>query len=177
MRQVGILWHHAAMTIGKILAFTFVLLGLVVSSVAQTPKNDASLATNAPADKPVAVTSAEAQKFLDLIQPYVEKARKTYPEAKTRFFNGLPKGEAFFVTARLTDKEGHWEEVFLRVREIKDGKIRGTIASDIDLVKGYKMGDEYTLPESELLDWTISKPDGTEEGNFVGKFLDSYKPD
>ena len=28
----------------------------------------------------------------------------------------------------------------------------------------------------EVLDWTISKPDGTEEGNFVGKFLDTYRP-
>ena len=32
------------------------------------------------------------------------------------------------------------------------------------------------MKESDVLDWTISKPDGTEEGNFVGKFLDTYKP-
>jgi hypothetical protein len=42
-------------------------------------------------------------------------------------------------------------------------------------VKGYKHGDEYKFPESEVLDWTISKPDGTEEGNFIGKFFDSLR--
>jgi len=43
-------------------------------------------------------------------------------------------------------------------------------------VTGYKHGDTYSFPEADLLDWTISKPDGTEEGNFVGKFLDTYQP-
>ena len=33
------------------------------------------------------------------------------------------------------------------------------------------------VPELEVLDWTVSKPDGTEDGNFVGKFLDTYKPE
>ncbi len=35
---------------------------------------------------------------------------------------------------------------------------------------------EYSFNEDELLDWLISKPDGSEEGNVVGKFLDTYGP-
>lgn len=31
-----------------------------------------------------------------------------------------------------------------------------------------------TFPETDMLDWPITRPDGTEEGNFVGKFLDTY---
>jgi hypothetical protein len=30
----------------------------------------------------------------------------------------------------------------------------------------------YSFQESELVDWLISRPDGSEEGNVVGKFLD-----
>ena len=41
---------------------------------------------------------------------------------------------------------------------------------------GYHLGDDYKFPESDLRDWMIAKPDGTEEGNVVGKFLDSYEP-
>lgn len=32
-----------------------------------------------------------------------------------------------------------------------------------------------SFAESMLIDWTISKPDGTEEGNYIGKFLDDYQ--
>jgi hypothetical protein len=32
------------------------------------------------------------------------------------------------------------------------------------------------VSEAELLDWLITKPDGSEEGNVVGKFLDTYRP-
>ena len=27
--------------------------------------------------------------------------------------------------------------------------------------------------EKDILDWLIAKPDGSEEGNFIGKFLDT----
>jgi hypothetical protein len=36
-------------------------------------------------------------------------------------------------------------------------------------------GDPYKLSERDLTDWLISKPDGSEEGNVVGKFLDEWK--
>jgi hypothetical protein len=39
-------------------------------------------------------------------------------------------------------------------------------------VDGYKRGDAYQFPESALTNWAIRKPDGSEEGNVVGKFLD-----
>jgi hypothetical protein len=42
-------------------------------------------------------------------------------------------------------------------------------------VKGFKNTDPHSFPESELIDWLISRPDGTEEGNVVGKFLDEWQ--
>jgi hypothetical protein len=29
----------------------------------------------------------------------------------------------------------------------------------------------YTFSEEELIDWTLTSPGGSEEGNFIGKFL------
>jgi len=151
-----------------------VLLATVFSSSSVA---NAQLAPNAPPDQPVRATSDEQVRRMEAaVAPYIEKARKTYPEARARYLAGLPKGETFFVTAKLTDARGRIEVAFVRVTRVVDGKITGRIASEIAVVHGYKEGDQYTLPEGELVDWTISKPDGSEEGNVVGKFLDSYRP-
>ena len=154
-----------------------VALTLSICSVAisQQPKPEIYIAPNAPKDKPVNAADADVAKIEAAMQPYIEQARKTYPQARERFLKGLPPKHTFFITTRLYDKSKRFEQVFIAVSEIKEGQITGSIASKIGLVSGYKEGDSYSFPESALVDWTISKPDGTEEGNFVGKFLDTYQ--
>lgn len=159
-----------------VLLFALVFVGGVVG-LAQEQDKLPTLAPNAPVDKGQPVKGDQLAAFDAAIKPYVEQARKTYPEAKERFLAGLPPKNFFFVTTRLHDSAGRWEQVFIAVKEIKDGVITGLIASDIETVTGFKASDKYSFPESELMDWTIAKPDGSEEGNFVGKFLDSYKPE
>ena len=134
------------------------------------------LSPNAPPDRPVGVTrKSEAEEIDSAIAPLIEKARKTYPEAKKRYSAGLGKGHAFFVVTKLRDEAGRFEQVFIAVSEIKDGKITGRIASDIRTVKGFKSGDPYTFAEADLVDWLITNPDGSEDGNLVGKFLDEWQ--
>ncbi len=152
------------------------LLIISLTGFSQQTNQEVNIAPNAPKDESVSATESEVRQFEEAIRPYVETARKTYPEAKNRFLKGLPPKHTFFITTRLKDKAGRFEQVFIAVREIKDGKVTGLIWSDVHLIQGYQLRDAYTFPENELLDWMISKPDGTEEGNFVGKFLDSYRP-
>ena len=153
--------------------FAFLLFSGIIH--AQQTDREINVAPNAPVDKPKNITKGEKELFEEAIKPYIEKAQKTYPPAKERYLKGLPPKEGFFVTTRLHDDKGKFEQVFIAVKEIKEGKIKGLIWSSIEIVSGYKMGDVYIFPEAELLDWTITKPDGTEEGNFVGKFLDTYQ--
>jgi uncharacterized protein DUF2314 len=136
----------------------------------------AQVARNSPADRPQSLEERQMAAFEAAIAPYVAQAKASYPAAKVRFEQGLPKGQVFFVTTRLRDPQGRWEQVFLHVRAIRDHRVIGTIASEIQRVSGYKRGQEYSCDEDELLDWLISKPDGSEEGNVVGKFLDTYQP-
>ena len=136
----------------------------------------AQLAPNAPKDQPQALEQAQLAAFDRAIAPHVAKARATYPEARQRYLSGLPKGHTFFVTTRLHDKEGRWEQAFIQVSSIADGKIHGRIASEMTLVTALRNGEMYSFPEADLLDWLIAKPDGTEEGNLVGKCLDTYRP-
>lgn len=149
----------------------FGLLLCPAALLAQTPQ----LSPDAPKDKPIHAESSALSAFEAAIAPHVAHAKQTYPAAKRRFLAGLPKGQSFFVTTRLRDGTGAFEQVFIAVRSIEGGTIRGKIWSEIATVRGYRFGDAYAFPETELLDWLITHPDGTEEGNEVGKFLDTYQ--
>jgi hypothetical protein len=129
-----------------------------------------------PPDKPVGMTSKEKLAAYDrAIAPYVAKARATYPGAKKRFLAGLSPGYRFSVRVPLTDPDGKREDSFIAVEKISSGKITGTIESQLTLVSHYKNGQRITFPETHIDNWVIVRPDGTEEGNPVGKFLDHYK--
>lgn len=134
------------------------------------------LSPHAPKDQPVdAKGTAEVEEYRVAIAPYVEKGRQTYPEAKRRYLAGLPAGQNFFVVTNLRDDFGTIEQVFITVASIKGDRITGRIASDIIGVKGFNKGDPYAFQEGELLDWLITHPDGREEGNVVGRFLDEWQ--
>lgn len=127
----------------------------------------------APVDKPI--SGQNAAKVEEAMRPYIEQARKTLPDAKTRYSKGLPKGQTFFVTIKLKNPDGRTEQSFIRVESWKADVIEGKLASTVSL-PGHKEGEKVVVDEKEVLDWTISKEDGTEDGNFVGKFLDTWKP-
>jgi hypothetical protein len=125
-----------------------------------------------PKDEPVqASTSSEREELERAIAPYIEQARKSYPDAKKRYLAGLPPGTRFSVVTKL-HSPGRVEAVFVTVTGIKGDQVTGRIDSDVRGVGGYKAGDSYTLSERDIVDWVIVRPDGGEEGNLVGKFLD-----
>lgn len=68
------------------------------------------------------------------------------------------------------------EDVFVEVESIKNGVVSGRIANKMDLLTNYKRNQRILVKESEVKNWLILRPDGVEEGNYVGKFLDHYKP-
>lgn len=132
--------------------------------------------SGAPKDQPgEARGNKEAEEYAAAIAPYVAKARATYPDAKRRYLAGLPARHQFFAVTQLKDNAGTTEQVFVAVMGITGDRISGRIASDILGVKGFKSGDPHSFPETGLVDWLITRPDGTEEGNVVGKFLDEWQ--
>ena len=130
-----------------------------------------------PKDKPVHMEGAQQQAEVDrAIAPYVAQARKTYPAAKKRFEAGLPPKYLFSLTTKLWDRSHTKSEVvFVVAEKIKSGTVTGHLATHTKQPIGYNWGDRVSFPESKVMDWTIVHPDGTEEGNVVGKFLDTYK--
>jgi uncharacterized protein YegJ (DUF2314 family) len=137
--------------------------------------NHSQAEKNAPVDKPFQATSEQFVEYNKAIAPYVAKARATYPAAKARFLAGLPPGYSFSVRVRLKDSNGRREDSFLTVNKISGEKITGRLGT-VTLLRNYKTGQTISVKESEIDNWVIVRPDGTEEGNYVGKFLDHYKP-
>jgi hypothetical protein len=111
--------------------------------------------------------------FEILSQPYVEEARRTYPQAKARFQSGLPVGYKFLVTIVLHENKNR-ENAFMTVHKISDGEVFAVLDTRLIKVKSIQYGQPCAFPESDVIDWTILSPDGKEEGNFVGKFMDEY---
>lgn len=89
---------------------------------------------------------------------------------------GLPPHHTMFVTTRLRDAAGRMEQVFVAVDSIVGPRIAGRIWNDVITVAGYRAGQAYAFDDDALVDWTVARPDGTEEGNVVGKFMDGYRP-
>jgi uncharacterized protein YegJ (DUF2314 family) len=136
----------------------------------------AQLAQNAPADQPPTLTKAQLAAMEKAVAPYVKTARETYPAARAKFLAGLPAGQTFYVVTRLTDPAGHSEQAFIRVQTIEGASITGIISSHLQLIRDRTAGQSYSFDEADLVDWVITKPDGSEEGNVVGRFLDTYQP-
>lgn len=143
----------------------------------QKPTNHAPLSAHAPTDQPLAFASTDAAKRLreldTQIASAVKQARTTLPGVKKRFQAGLPEEQVLFLTTRLYDANGTFEQVFIRVREWSGTVVHGIIANELLTVQSFTQGQQIIFPEKAVLDWTISLPDGSEEGNFVGKLLDS----
>lgn len=134
-------------------------------------------AGHAPTDRPALVAgsaqAASLQQFDALIADAVQRARRTLPQAKQRFLTGLPDDQTFLLTTRLYDADGTYEQVFVRVLSWEGALVRGAIVNELNLVAQYTQGQVITFPDKAILDWTISYSDGSEEGNYVGKFINS----
>jgi hypothetical protein len=155
----------------RILSFLTLLWNSVLSAQAQN--NDAPLAANAPKDKVVSIYDGQLRQMDSVMAPYIAQAKASYGKAKGRFVKGLPAGEAFFVVTRIFDTDGKFEQVFIRVKAIDGEKVSGTIANDLETVREYKSNQLVAFEERNVIDWLITKPNGSEEGNFIGKYLDS----
>ena len=146
-----------------------------VRAAAQAPTPQ--LSPNAPDDRPVSATAVcQWQAMLKAMAPYVAQARRTYPDARRRFVGRAQPVRPLFVTTQLHDAKGHHEQVFVAVDSIVGARIFGTLSSPINVVQGYRYRQPYNFDDSELLDWTFASPDGSEEGNVVGKFIETYTP-
>ena len=159
---------RAALFVGALAALPLRVL------IAQQP---IYVAPNAPRDQPANLTAqCQWRELIKATEPLVAEARRTYPAARQRYIAGLPPRQTFFIAVRIDDSLAHHEQIFVAVDSIGGDRLVGRIASEIGVVRGYRAGQRYVARDTDVIDWLISKPDGSEDGNVVGKFLDTYQP-
>jgi len=156
------------------------IFSVVAAQVARAQR-PVEVAPNAPQDRPVTATfRCQLEAVHRAIAPLSAAGRASFPAARERFERGLPKGQTFFVSTWLHDSAGREELVFVAVDSVTGAKaatqIAGRIWSPVQTVRRYRYRQPHTFPIAELVDWMIARPDGSEEGNEVGKFLDNYAP-
>jgi hypothetical protein len=125
---------------------------------------------NAPGDAPFGMSA----QLMTLLEPCRRRALATWPDARRRFQAGLPSQQTLFVTTRLRSPGGRMEQAFIVVDRIDGTQVTGRLWSEIIAVAGYRRGQTLIVPEGEIVDWTISRADGSEEGNWMRKFIDAY---
>jgi hypothetical protein len=157
----------------RIVSFVAVLASMTICCSAQS---------KAPVDKPQRMRGYKQFQAMErAIAPYVARARATYPAAKKRFLAGLPPNYHFTVWLPFDEedrktREFRRESVFVLVDKIRGGTVFGRINNRTLSLKTYHLGDRVQFQESRIQNWCIVRPDGSEEGNYVGNFLDHWKP-
>src|SRR5256884_2957990 len=108
-----------------------------------------------------------------LIAPSVAQARATYSQAKHKFATGLPTGFHMALTTQVHDDSGRFEQVFIRVDSIVNGRVFGIINNDIYVVHGYHAYMHYTSEEDALRHGSSRVLCGFQlDGSVVRRFLD-----
>jgi len=158
-----------------------VILGCVIGMLSacarhQPPNAEVHVAASAPVDKPIALTDSSSRDRVNAAMlPCSRKAMALFGAVRQRYTRGLPPQQTLFVVTRLQDAERHRETVFVAVDSMAKRLVFGRIWNPLRAVQGYRFRQALALEEKDIVDWMISKPDGSEEGNLLGKFLDKMQ--
>jgi hypothetical protein len=134
--------------------------------------DDPHVAENAPKDCNAPMTSQSISEAVEKLSP---DALKTWPAAKRRFLDGLLERQSLFVTVLVFEPDGRSEYLFVAVDEIDKDQIRGRIWNDVKVLKSLSFRAPMELPEDAISDWLITQPDGSEDGNIIGKYIDTLE--
>jgi len=151
------------------LKLSYALCALLI--IAATATSGAGYSSQATPPQETPVLFNNPAKLDTIMAPYVQMARRSYPDAKARFQKGLPSRERFLITTRIFDPQGNFQQVFVEVNDISNGKVAGRVVTGTKKSSGTSPADVFICNETDILDWAILKPDGTLEGNVVGKYL------
>ncbi|MFZ5892827.1 MAG: hypothetical protein ACOY0T_17335 [Myxococcota bacterium] len=129
------------------------------------------LASNAPVDR--VVDSHDFRTDPEFVR-LVRQARTELESVRKRFLPGLPPGHHLFVTTTLRTASQD-EQVFVAVQDWSNPDVVQGLLSSTPRTVGFREGDVLYVRQPDIIDWTISRPDGSEEGNVLGKFLDRQR--
>ncbi|SNR50445.1 hypothetical protein [Hymenobacter mucosus] len=141
------------------------LLAATLSGAALAPQSQSSAALSA-----LVLQLAQPRKALPDLP--VKEARRTLSQARQRYQRGLPAGTNLYLTARVLNEVAAPEPVLVAVDTWQGNHISGRIVRTTADGRATTATDPVDFDEPAVLDWLVLRPDGAEEGNYLGKFLE-----
>lgn len=113
--------------------------------------------------------------YLNQIEIPKKEALKKLPELKNKFITEQDQIDGLYFVVIMRDSIGLWEQVYMLVSQWDKDTINATLASEMNVVKGYPYGSTFLLTENNIVDWLLIYSDGKEEGNYIVKYLENIR--
>ena len=132
------------------------------------------------ASAPAGVRPALARDATALADP-VREALRTLPQAKKKFLAGLPAGDQFLLSVRVLATDTSFRQVSARVLGWHGNTVQALLLPpEVGAAPGAGAAPTaeptpVSFPETAALDWTLLRAGGREEGNYVGRYLDTSR--
>ncbi|MDB5267250.1 MAG: hypothetical protein JWP58_290 [Hymenobacter sp.] len=142
---------------------------LALPSVAQAPTPVVLTTATAPAG----VRPALARDETALADP-VREALRTLPQAKKKFLAGLPIGDQFLLSVRVIATDTSFRQASARVLGWHGNTVQALLLPETTTASTTPAEPTpVTFPETAVVDWTLLRASGREEGNYVGRYTDT----
>ena len=154
---------------------TLPVLALLVVGTAQTAAAQAAApvvltAATAPAGVRPALTRDETA----LADP-VREALRTLPQAKKKFLAGLPAGDQFLLSVRVAASDTSFRQASARVLGWRGNTVQALLLPEAADSATPAEPMPVSFPETAVVDWTLLRASGREEGNYVGRYTDTAR--
>ena len=126
------------------------------------------------ATAPAGVRPALAREATALADPQRE-ALRTLPQAKKKFLAGLPDGDQFLLSVRVAASDTSFRQASARVLGWRGGTVQALL---LPATAGSATPAEplpVSFPEAAVVDWTLLRASGREEGNYMGRYTDTAR--
>ena len=149
----------------------FLTAGIVKPAAAQTAAPVVLTAATAPAG----VRPALARDETALADP-VREALRTLPQAKKKFLAGLPDGDQFLLSVRVAASDTSFRQASARVLGWRGTTVQALLLPEAADSAGTPAEPlPVSFPETAVVDWTLLRASGREEGNYVGRYTDTAR--
>ena len=126
------------------------------------------------ATAPAGVRPALARDETALADP-MREALRTLPQAKKRFLAGLPQGDQFLLSVRVAATDTSFRQVSARVLGWHGSTVQALLLPGPADSAGATEPTPVSFSETAVLDWTLLRASGREEGNYVGRYTDTAR--
>ncbi|MDO7850380.1 hypothetical protein [Hymenobacter convexus] len=123
---------------------------------------------------PASVRPALTRDETALADP-VREALRTLPQAKKRFLAGLPSGDQFLLSVRVIATDTSFRQVSARVLGWHGNTVQALLLPDASGSASAAEPVPVSFPETAVVDWTLLRASGRQEGNYVGRYIDTSR--